>query len=73
MNLYVETIKKIIYAKKEDKLLEYRCSLSSAKEYEEAGKIDEWIHTYLYAEGHNQAFSDMKYSIAIKKIIMVST
>lgn len=48
-HLSVETIKKIIYAKKEDKLLEYSCSLSSAKEYAEAGKIDEWIHTYLYA------------------------
>lgn len=57
-HLSVETIKKIIYAKKEDKLLDYSCSLSSAKEYAEAGKIDEWIHTYLYAEGHNQTFSD---------------
>lgn len=38
--------------------MEYHCTLTSAKEYAEAEKLDEWIHTYLQSDGHNQAFSD---------------
>ena len=57
-HLSFESIKKIVYSKKEEKRLEYQCSLSSAEEYARAGKIDTWIHTYLLSDGHNQEFSD---------------
>ncbi|MCH5197349.1 MAG: ParB N-terminal domain-containing protein [Oscillospiraceae bacterium] len=53
-----ETIKKILYSKKEESILDYKCSLSSSKEYAKSGKLEEWIHTYLHAEGHNKEFSD---------------
>ena len=57
-NLSYETIRKIVYQKKEDIILDYETSLSSAKAYAEAGKIDEWIHAYLKTDGHNVPFSD---------------
>jgi len=56
--LSVESIKKIVYSKKEDTILDYKCTLSSAKEYADAGKLEEWVHTYLLSDGHNKDFSD---------------
>lgn len=56
-NLSVESIKKIVYSKAE-KSLKYRCSLSSAKEFSKADKLEEWVHSFLLSDGHNQAFSD---------------
>lgn len=56
-HLSYESIRKILY-QKEDIILEYKTSLSSAKEYAAEGKIDEWIHIYLKSDGHNEAFSD---------------
>lgn len=53
-----ETIKKIVYSKKEVVILDYNCSLSSAKEYANHNKLEEWIHTYLLSDGHNKEFSD---------------
>lgn len=53
-----ETIKKILYSKKEERILDYKYSLSSAKEYAKNGKLEEWIHTYLHADGHNKELSD---------------
>ncbi|MBR0454585.1 MAG: hypothetical protein IIX25_02875 [Clostridia bacterium] len=38
--------------------IEYEATLSSAREYAEQGRIEEWIHTYLCGEGHNKPFSD---------------
>ena len=52
-----ESIKKIVY-RKEPKPLEYRCTLSSAKEYAQNGRLEEWIHAYLLSDGHNKEFSD---------------
>ena len=57
-SLSVESIKKIVYSKSENKELKYRCSLSSAKEFSEAGKLEEWVHLFLLSDGHNKAFSD---------------
>lgn len=53
-----ESIKKIVYSRKEAFPLDYKCSLSSAKAYAKAGKLEEWVHLYLQSDGHNQAFSD---------------
>ena len=57
-NLSVESIKKIVYTKSENKELIYKCSLSSAKEFAEAGKLEDWVHSFLISDGHNKAFSD---------------
>ena len=38
--------------------MEYSATLSSAREYAEQGKIEEWVHAYLCGEGHNKPFSD---------------
>lgn len=57
-NLSVESIKKIVYTKSENKELTYKCSLSSAKEFSEAGKLEDWIHLFLLSDGHNKIFSD---------------
>ena len=57
-NLSVESIKKIVYTKRESNELTYRCSLSSVKEFTEAGKLEDWVHLFLLSDGHNKAFSD---------------
>ena len=57
-NLSVDSIKKIVYTKSENKELTYKCSLSSAKEFSEAGKLEDWVHLFLLLDGHNEALSD---------------
>ncbi len=53
-----ETIKKIVYSKKEVYTMEYSNTLTSAIGYARNGKLEEWIHTYLKSDGHNPEFSD---------------
>lgn len=53
-----ESIRKIVYSKKEVFILEYKCSLSSAIEFADEGRIEDWIHSYLLSDGHNKEFSD---------------
>lgn len=53
-----ETIKKIVYSKKEVFTMEYKSTLSSAIGYARNGKLEEWVHTYLLTDGHNKEFSD---------------
>ena len=38
--------------------MEYKSALSSAVGYAANGRLEEWVHTYLRADGHNQEFSD---------------
>lgn len=57
-HLSVESIKKIVYSKKEECIMDYKCSLSSAMEFSSAGKLEEWVHAYLLSDGHNKDFSD---------------
>ena len=57
-SLSVESIKKIVYTKSENKELTYKCSLSSVMEFSEAGKLEDWVHLFLLSDGHNKAFSD---------------
>lgn len=56
--LSYETIRKIVYSKKEVFVMEYKSTLSSAVGYARNGKLEEWIHTYLLSDGHNKEFSD---------------
>ena len=56
--LSYDSIKRIVYNRKEIAMLKYSATLSSAKAYAEAGKLDAWIHLYLNEEGRNIPFSD---------------
>ena len=57
-HLSYETVRKIVYSKKEVFVMEYKSSLSSAIGYAKNGKLEEWVHTYLLSDGHNKDFSD---------------
>ncbi len=57
-SLSYDSIKRIVYNKKEVTMLKYNSTLSSAKAYAEAGKLDSWIHLYLNENGRNVPFSD---------------
>lgn len=52
-----DSIKKIIYNKKEVPILDYECSLASAKAFAKAGKLEDWVHAYLLSDGDNEPFS----------------
>jgi len=56
--LSYESIRKIVYSKKEAVLLDYRCTLSSAQAFAKAGRLEQWVHAYLLSDGHNREFSD---------------
>lgn len=56
--LSYETIRKIVYSKKEVYLMEYNNTLSSAIGYVHNGKLEQWVHTCLLSDGHNKAFSE---------------
>lgn len=56
--LSYESIKKLVYSKREVFILEYKCTLSSANNYAKNRKLEEWVHTYLLSDGHNKEFSD---------------
>ena len=56
--LSYDSIKRIVYNRKEIAMLKYSATLSAAKAYAEAGKLDAWIHLYLNEEGRNIPFSD---------------
>ena len=56
--LSYDSIKRIVYSRREIAMLQYSATLSSAKAYAEAGKLDAWIHLYLNEEGRNIPFSD---------------
>lgn len=56
--LSFESVKKIVYSKREVVMLEYRGTLSSAQEYANQNRLEEWVHLYLLSDGHNKDFSD---------------
>lgn len=56
-SLSVDSIKKIVYTKKEVVILDYKCTLSSAMAYSADQKLEEWVHTYLLSDGNNREFS----------------
>ena len=53
--LSVETIKRIVYSKKDTNKLDYHPTSRSAREYSEAGMLEVWIHTYLLFDRYNKA------------------
>ena len=56
-----ETVKKIVYEKQGRDELKFTPGVQSAKEYNDNGLLEEWIHTYLLFERKNKAFSDGLY------------
>ena len=56
-----ESVKKIVYSRKQTEKLLFYPHIESAKEYDENGLLEEWIHTYLLFERKNKAFSDGLY------------
>ena len=38
--------------------MDYAPTSRSARDYEEAGRLEEWIHLFLLGEGNNRAFSE---------------
>ena len=57
-SLSYDTIKRIVYSKKEVTMLKYSATLDSAMEYGREEKMDAWVHLYLNEEGRNIPFSD---------------
>lgn len=57
-HLSCESIKRIVYSKKEVVIMEYKSTLSSAVSYARNNKLEEWVHTYLLSDGRNKDFSD---------------
>ena len=57
-SLSYDTIKRIVYSKKEVTMLKYSATLASAMEYGREEKTDAWVHLYLNEEGRNIPFSD---------------
>lgn len=57
-HLSCESIKRIVYSRKENVTMHYRGTLSCAQEWAQAGKLEEWVHAYLLSDGHNKPFSD---------------
>ena len=56
-----ETVKKIVYSKKNLNELPFYPNIHSAKEYHDNELLEEWIHTYLLFERKNKEFSDGLY------------
>ena len=56
--LSYESIRKIVYSRKEIFVMEYKNTLASAASYARNGKLEEWVHKYLLSDGHNKEFSD---------------
>lgn len=57
-HLSAETIKRIVYNRKEAISMDYQGTLSSAQEWARHGKLEEWVHAYLLSDGDNKPFSD---------------
>ena len=57
-SLSYDSIKKIVYSKKEVNLLKYSATVESAIEYGKQKKMDAWVHLFLNEEGRNIPFSD---------------
>ena len=56
--LSYDSIKKVVYSKKEINMLKYSATVESAIQYGMQEKMDAWVHLYLNEEGRNSPFSD---------------
>ncbi|WP_310604230.1 CD3324 family protein [Anaerosporobacter sp.] len=59
--LSADTVKKIVYSRKDSSELVFCPDINSAKEYNDNQLLEEWIHTYLLFERKNKVFSDGLY------------
>ncbi|MBR3874217.1 MAG: ParB-like nuclease domain-containing protein [Clostridia bacterium] len=57
-NLSCESIRRIVYNRKEGAKMEHHGTLSSAQEWARQGKLEDWVHAYLLSDGDNKPFSD---------------
>lgn len=57
-HLSCETIRRIVYNRKEKITMKYAGTLTSAMEWAQQGRLEEWVHLYLLSDGHNREFSD---------------
>ena len=57
-HLSCESIKRIVYNRKETMTMNYQGTLSCALAWAEQGKLEDWVHAYLLSDGHNKPFSD---------------
>ena len=57
-SLSYDSIKKIVYSKKEITMLKYSATVESAIAYGKEKKMDAWVHLFLNEEGRNIPFSD---------------
>lgn len=57
-HLSCESIKRIVYSRKEALTMDYQGTLSCAQQWAREGKLEEWVHAYLLSDGHNKPFSD---------------
>ena len=57
-SLSVETIRRIVYSKKEEFFMDYACTLTNTRQAAAQGELEQWIHTYLLTDGNNKALSD---------------
>ncbi|MEO3946707.1 CD3324 family protein [Gorillibacterium sp. CAU 1737] len=53
-----ESIKRIVYSRKDPNRLGYAPTSASAVDYAKVGLLEEWVHTYLLFHRVNPAFSD---------------
>lgn len=53
-----ETLKRIVYSKKDTNKLDYHPTTKSAKAYSEVGMLEEWVHTYVLFGRRNKGFSE---------------
>lgn len=60
--LSIETIKKVVYSKKNSVAL-FEPTTESANQYSDVGLLEEWVHTYLIYERKNIGFSIGLYEI----------
>lgn len=56
-----ETVRKIVYSRKNGETLVFRPVLSSAEEYREAGLLEVWAYTYMAFERCHRKFADALY------------
>ena len=56
--LSCESIKRIVYNRKEALEMEYQATLTCAQEMSRQGRLEDWVHAYLLSDGHNKPFSD---------------
>ena len=56
--LSCESIRRIVYNRKENVTMHYQGTLTSAREWARNNKLEEWVHAYLLSDGRNKPFSD---------------